>query len=98
MKRKDWLFGFTALGLLFSIAWLLWPEQQIVFANLQEAWTEIKAKGFHCAADREDGVTETGFLVTRAPATFDDVTHVCMAGPMDQKWKGKVWVRPHPRS
>jgi hypothetical protein len=77
------------------LAWLLWPKPPIVYADMQEAWVGIKAEGFHCVADREDGLIGTGFMVSRERATFDDVTDICMAGPMKEHWKGVVWVRKH---
>jgi len=95
MKRKEWLLGIAVLACLVAVAWFLWPRPGVYCADLEEARTVIEAEGFFCTSDRVDGKICTGFLVTRAATTADDVNLLCKVGPMGQDWKGKVWVQIH---
>jgi hypothetical protein len=95
MQRKDWLIGITALALLLLVAWFLVPKSPTSFVSVHDASRRIAAAGFRCTGDRADGQLDNGFLVTREEIKWEDVAVLRKAGPIDEQWKGKVWVAYH---
>jgi hypothetical protein len=91
MKRTRCLLA--AIVVVFVFLWFAFPAPRpIVFANVTEASVNIKAAGFHCTSDRNDGIIQSGFLITTEEANWKVANDLCKVGKMGPDWKGKVWI------
>ena len=81
-------------GLLLTAAGVSYSSKQAAttFTRLNQAYNRLATAGFHCTADSATGKLGSGFLLSRASATWSDAASLCKIGPMGPEWKGKVWV------
>lgn len=87
MRRDFWLVAPLCL-LLIAVTYMLLRDRP----DLYVAKTDLVASGYHCTSDRQDGLLEFGFMITREPARWDDVGAVMKIGSVESDWRGKVWV------
>ena len=80
--------------LFFALIGFTWytGHRQLSFANASEAKATLSNVGYLCFSDREDGVTESGFLISREFYPWNKACLLCKIGPMGPQWEGKVWV------
>jgi hypothetical protein len=93
MNRHQWLTGVLGLASLAIAVWLVAPARTVSFDKLADACDGIRAHGFHCRSDYQDGnVHGSGFMVSRQPATWQEANRLFKNGTMSAAWRGKVWV------
>ena len=66
------------------------------FDSLQAAKAKLDAVGFHCSSDQSIGGIGSGFCISRASVTVEEVASLCKVGRMGESWRGKVWVTLSP--
>ena len=74
MKKRIGTIGFASIVVLALVArFLVTQETPVVFEDLKDALNSIKAQGFHCTTDREDGQMSSGFVVSREELPWEEV-------------------------
>jgi hypothetical protein len=91
MKRTRWIVAAMTV-LVLGLYWVFSAPNPIRFPTVTEASVNLTAAGFHCTADRADGVVTCGFMVTQEESTWKVANNLCKIGKMGSEWNGKVWV------
>jgi hypothetical protein len=89
MKHIGWIaLVIIGVGVVYNLTW----TTEVVFANLSDAKTALRAAGFICTPDCISGDLGSGFVVSRQDMPRSQIYKLLKCGPMSSAWKGKVWA------